>query len=191
MVFWLLPGQLWLTKNLKTEINNSISPLTRFLLLAGVVYAGWQLLYDLVLLPDGRLDTFLSLSGVRLASGLLTLLGWDVEISGRVITCLGHRGVEINNGCNGLHLLGLYAGLIIAYPGPWKQRTLFLTGGLILLYLANAVRIGFFAVFNANLPEYWSVAHDYSSYVFFYPIVLSLWYLWTVYNRQEQIIAAS
>jgi len=118
------------------------------------------------------------------------LLGWDVEISGRILTCVGQKGVEIQNGCNGLNLLGLYGGFIVAYPGPWKKRIMFLMVGLFILYSANVIRIAFFAVFNASLPQYWDAAHDYSSYVFFYPIVLLFWYLWTVISDQRDILVS-
>lgn len=143
----------------------------------------------MILLPDGRLDTFLSISCVNYAGDLLYFLGWDIEISGRVLTCVGQKGVEINNGCNGLNLLGLYSGFIIAYPGPWKKRSLFMSGGLFILYIANIFRIAFFAVFNAVLPQYWDLAHDFSSYVFFYPIVLLFWYLWTLISDEKDILA--
>ncbi len=183
-----MPVAQWLTKNLKIEINKSISPLALFLIKAGAIYAFWQLFYDLVLLPDARLDTFLSLTGINMAGGLLSLLGWDVDVSGRVLTCVGNRGIEIQNGCNGLNLLGVYGGFIFAYPGDWKKRLIFLSTGLLVLFFANILRIAFFAVFNANIPQYWDVAHDYSSYIFFYPIVLSFWYLWTVISDQKHTL---
>ena len=111
-----------------------------------------------------------------------------MDVSGRILICVGEKGVEINNGCNSLNLLGLYGGFIIAYPGPWKKRILFLMIGLSSLYFANVLRIAFFAVFNANLPQYWDAAHDYSSYVFFYPIVLLFWYLWTIISDEKDIL---
>ncbi len=103
------------------NIKNKLSPLALFLLKAGGIYAAWQLLYDLVVLPDGRLDTWLSITGVKLAAASLSLLGWDIGSTGRFIACVGNRGVEIQNGCNGMDLLGLYAGFIIAYPGYLKN----------------------------------------------------------------------
>ena len=169
--------------------KHRLSPLTIFLLKAGVIYAGWNLLYDNILLPDGRLDTFLNLLGVRLADGTLSILGWEMESTGRVIAIFGTRGVEIQNGCNGLHILGLYAGFIIAYPGPMRKRLLFLASGILLLYIANVFRIAVFALSIAYLPDYWAVVHGYSSYVFFYSLVLSLWYLWTIISDQQTILS--
>ena len=140
-------------------------------------------------MPNGRLDAFLSLSGVRLAAGVLSILGWEVESAGRFIAIFGTRGVEIQNGCSGVDLLGLYAGFIIAYPGPMRKRLLLLAGGLLLLYFANIFRIAAFALSSVYFPEHWSEIHDYSSYVFFYPIVLSLWYIWTVIGDQDTIFS--
>ena len=173
------------------KIKNKLSPLTLFLLKAGGVYAAWQLLYDLVVLPDGRLDTWLSLTGVKLAAAGLSFLGWDIESTGRVIACAGNRGVEIQNGCNGMDLLGLYAGFIIAYPGDMKKRFLFLFSGFGLLFLANVLRIAFFTLSSLYFPNYWDPVHIYSSYMFFYPIVLTLWFLWTTVNEQNDIFSGA
>ncbi len=171
------------------NLKNKFSPLTLFLLKAGGVYAAWQLMYDLVVLPNGRLDTWLSITGVKLASAGLSFLGWEIETAGRFIACTGNRGVEIQNGCNGMDLLGLYAGFIIAYSGDMKKRLMFIAGGIGLIFIANVFRIAFFALSNLYFPQYWEPVHYYSSYVFFYPIVLTLWYLWTTVSDHSDIFS--
>lgn len=168
-----------------------MSPLTVFLLKVGGVYAAWQLVYTFVLLPDGRLDTLLSYAGVKLAAGGLALLGWTVESAGRFVGIPGSSGVEIQNGCNGLELIGLFCGFIIAYPGPKNKMLLFLGSGIALLFLANVFRIGVFALWIYYFPESWEPVHIYSSYVFFYPVVLPLWYLWTVISDQPGLLSGS
>jgi len=173
------------------NIKSRFSPLTLFLLKAGGVYAVWQLLYDLVILPDGRLDTWLSLTGVKLAAAGLSFVGWEIETAGRFIACAGNRGVEIQNGCNGMDLLGLYAGFIIAYPGDLKKRMTFLAGGIGLLFIANVFRIAFFVLSNLYYPNYWDPVHHWSSIVFFYPIVLILWYLWTTVSDHTDIFSGA
>ena len=171
------------------NLKNKFSPLTIFLLKAGGIYAVWQLIYDLVVLPDGRLDTWLSFTGVKLAAAGLTFLGWEIETADRFIACVGNRGVEIQNGCNGMDLLGLYGGFIIAYPGELKKRLLFLSGGIVSIFVANVLRIAFFAVWDHYFPQYWEPVHYYSSYVFFYPIVLTLWYVWTTQSDRSDIFS--
>ena len=171
------------------NIKSRFSPLTLFLLKAGGVYAAWLLIYDFIVLPDGRLDTWLSITGVKLAAAGLSFVGWEIETAGRFIACAGNRGVEIQNGCNGMDLLGLYAGFIIAYPGPMRKRLFLLAGGLLLLYFANVFRIAVFALSNVYFPEYWDKIHTYNSYVIFYPLVLGLWYIWIVISDQDTIFS--
>ena len=173
------------------NIKSRFSPLTLFLLKAGGVYAAWQLIYDFVVLPDGRVDTWLSITSVKLAAAGLSFVGWEIETAGRFIACVGNRGVEIQNGCNGMDLLGLYAGFIIAYPGDLKKRAVFMAGGIGLLFITNVLRIAFFALSNLYFPQYWDPVHYYSSYVFFYPIVLTLWYLWTILSDHTDIFSGA
>tara|TARA_Y100001934_G_C12375259_1_gene788813 strand:+ start:1316 stop:1786 length:471 start_codon:yes stop_codon:yes gene_type:complete len=153
-----------------------------------MIFVGWQLTYDLYLLPDGRLDTFLSLSGVSIASKILTLIGFSIESEGRIIGCVGSRAVEINNGCNGLQLFGIFSGFIFSYPGTWKNRAILLFSGTGILFFFNAFRIAFFAVFNSFFPEYWNLAHDSSSYIFFYPVVLTFWYICTRMSKEDTLL---
>jgi len=173
------------------NIKSRFSPLTLFLLKAGGVYAVWQLIYDLVVLPDGRVDTWLSITGVKLAAAGLSFVGWEIETAGRFIACAGNRGVEIQNGCSGMELLGLYAGFIIAYPGDLKKRMAFIAAGIGLLFVANVFRIAFFVLSNLYYPNYWDPVHQWSSFVFFYPIVLTLWYLWTTVSDHTDIFSGA
>ena len=173
------------------NIKSRFSPLTLFLLKAGGVYAAWQLVYDLVVLPDGRVDTWLSITGVKLAAAGLSFVGWEIETAGRFIACAGNRGVEIQNGCNGMDLLGLYAGFIIAYPGVLKKCMTFIVGGIGLLLIANVFRIAFFVLSNLYYPNYWDPVHYWSSIVFFYPIVLTSWYLWTTVSDHTDIFSGA
>ena len=173
------------------NIKSRFSPLTLFLLKAGGVYAAWQLVYDLVVLPDGRVDTWLSITGVKLAAAGLSFVGWEIETAGRFIACAGNRGVEIQNGCNGMELLGLYAGFIIAYSGDAKKRLMFIAGGIGMLFIANVFRIAFFVLSNLYYPNFWDPIHHWSSYVFFYPIVLTLWYLWTTVSDRNDIFSGA
>ncbi len=171
------------------KIQNTLSPLTRFLLKAGVIYIIWYLMYDYYLLPDGRLDAFLSLSGVNLAGGILNIFGWDIYSESRVLAITGTNGVEIQNGCNGLELIGLYMGFILSYPGGTiLKRVMFLSGGIILLFVANVFRIMLFALSIYYVPTFWEQVHIYSSYFIFYPIVLTLWYIWTTMSDDDLLL---
>ena len=169
--------------------QHTLSPLTRFLIKVSTIYIIWYLIYDYYLLPDGRLDAFLSLSGVNLAGGILNIFGWDIYSEARVLAITGTNGVEIQNGCNGLELIGLYMGFIIAFPGgPIQKRLIFLAGGILLLFVANVFRIMIFALSIYYVPTFWEQVHTYSSYFIFYPIVLTLWYIWTTFSDEDLLL---
>jgi exosortase/archaeosortase family protein len=169
--------------------QQTLSPLTRFLMKVSAIYIIWYLIYDYYLLPDGRLDAFLSLSGVNLAGGILNIFGWDIYSEARVLAITGTNGVEIQNGCNGLELIGLYMGFIIAFPrGPIQKRLIFLAGGILLLFVANVFRIMIFALSIYYVPTFWEQVHTYSSYFIFYPIVLTLWYIWTTFSDEDLLL---
>ena len=175
-----------------SSINKiKLSPLALFLIKAGFIYGGWEVLYQYVLLPDFWLDTWLSHAGVSLAAGSLSFLGWEIEAAARFICVVGNRGIEVQNGCNGLDLLGLYAGFIVAYPGTTDKRLYFLAGGLFFIFLANVFRIAAFTLTNYYLPHHMAIYHEYSSFIIFYPIVLTLWYLWAENSDQQSFLSGA
>ena len=90
-----------------------------------------------------------------------------------------------------MDLWGLYAGFIIIYPGDLKKRMAFIAGGIGLLFIANVFRIALFVLSNLYYTNYWESIHDWSSYVFFYPIVLTLWYLWTTVSDRNDIFSGA
>jgi len=119
------------------------------------------------------------------------MTGTAVESTARFVCVVGNRGIEVQNGCNGLDLLGLYAGFIIAYPGSMNKRLYFLFGGLFFLFLANVFRIATYVLTNYYFPQYMDVYHEYSSFIIFYPIVLTLWYLWTENSDQQSFLSGA
>ena len=155
-----------------------------FFVKAGTFYISWQIIYDLFLLPNGQPDEFLSLSVATLAKSVLSLSGWDINCSGRVIVIEGYRGVEVLNGCNALNLMALYSGFIIAFKGPLKSKIQYLLIGLIMIYLLNILRIMAFSLATVYFQQHWDVFHEFSPFIFFYPFVLYLWYQWTLVSEK-------
>ena len=68
------------------------------------------------------------------------------------------------------------------------KRLYFLAGGLFFLFFANTFRIATYALTNYYLPQYMDIYHEYSSFIIFYPIVLTLWYLWTENSDQQPFL---
>lgn len=149
----------------------------RFVLIGLVIYLIWFVVYDLWLLPDGRVDTALSVFVAEASASILRLFGSTVMQEGRIIGIEGHRGLYVENGCNGLSTLGLFLGFIMAYPGTNRQRAWFIPLGILVIVVINILRIVLLAVVQAHFPSFFDAIHAYAVAPF-YLVVFGLWVLW-------------
>ncbi|HXE80291.1 MAG TPA: S-adenosylmethionine decarboxylase [Vicinamibacterales bacterium] len=51
-------------------------------------------------------------------------------------------GIVVNSSCSGADVMALCAGVILAYPVPWRRRLIGAAAGLALILVLNMVRIG-------------------------------------------------
>lgn len=153
-----------------------------FLLKMLGMYAAWYLVYDNWLLPDGRLDGWLSHNVASVSGGMLSFLGFETAVEGRAVLMAGIPGVEIVNGCNGLAVVGLFVGFVLAYPGRWRQRLFFLPLGALVIYLSNIVRVMMMVLLQRHWPAGFDFMHGLGLTSFFYLVVFSLWFVWFHYS---------
>jgi len=160
------------------------NPLFLFLLKAIGLYLLWLFLYDRWLHPQGNADLFVIDQIVWLAGSLLELMGF--ELSGanpllgglRTIGIGGSDGVWIGDLCNGLTLFGLFTGFVLAFPGPWKTKLWYIPLGILLIHLANVVRVMALVVVERFYPESLDFNHTYTFTILVYSLVFLLWYTW-------------
>lgn len=148
------------------------------------IYIVWFLIYDLWMLPDGRVDLWLSEHIVRVSGGILSILGFDVYASGRIIGLVGTNMLEIIDGCNGIEVIGLFIGFVVAYPGITLNRLVFVPIGIFLLYLTNIIRIVVLSIVQLHAPGIFTVTHDYSTTAIFYLVVFAMWVVWVNYGSK-------
>lgn len=159
-------------------------PLLRFLLLAASLYAGWYMLYALVLHPWGGLDQAVIASLISVAGTILTVLGYDLipePANAENIRTIGVEGghlLWIGDPCNGVGLFAVFLIFLIAYGGPWKHKLWFGTLGLLSIHLVNAIRVAALCIVVSINYEWLNFNHDYTFYVVVYGWVFLLWYIW-------------
>ena len=156
-----------------------------FLVKAGLFYIVWQVLYEFFIYPDGRLDQFLAVSVALLAKNALALFGWDINVWDRLLVIDGYRGVEVLNGCNALTLMVLYSGFIISFQGPNNKRIIYLLSGIGIIFILNVIRIMAFSLATVYFQPHWDTFHEFSSFIFFYPVILGIWYQWTLLSEEN------
>lgn len=164
--------------NAAAQILRSNRALAIFLAKMVIAYAVWFVTYDLWLLPDGRLDSALSVTVASATGALMSLFSDVVTVDGRVVWLGSRHGIEIANGCNGLSALSLFVGFVIAYPGSWKRRTLFVPLGLATIVLTNVARCISLLMVQQHRPEYFDLAHYGHAMMVFYVVIFALWVLW-------------
>lgn len=142
------------------------------------VYVAWFVLYDLWLLPAGHLDAAVGRSAAVLSGGVLDALGLEPVVDGRVIRFPSGSGVWVADACTGLATVGLFAGFVLAFPGSWRRRVVFIPVGIVLIHLANVLRIAFLAWLRDVNPDLFIPVHAWGSTPFFYAVVFGLWMVW-------------
>jgi exosortase family protein XrtF len=153
-------------------------PVLRFLAKAVAIYGVWYVLYDLWLLPDGRLDALVSQTVVHASHVVLSGLGIDAVVDGRSIELAQASGIQIVDGCNGISTIGLFAGFVLAFPGTARRRAVFLPLGIAVIYLANVARVSLLAGLQVHWPTAFESVHSLGAPAFFHLIVFGLWVLW-------------
>ncbi|GAB5409650.1 MAG: archaeosortase/exosortase family protein [Balneolaceae bacterium] len=158
------------------------SPISLFIIKALAIFVVWYVLYELWLLPDGRLDEWLSLNIVSVSSGVIEFFGYEIWSVNRIIGIGENAGIELVDGCTGISAIGLFLGFILAYPGDWKNRISFSLLGIGVIYIVNIFRIVVLVVTQEEWIQFFDIMHDYSTTTIFYIVIFLLWMTWVKFS---------
>ncbi len=168
---------------MKQYLNRRIA---RFLVVLLVGYGVWFVAYELIIKPDGRLDEMAALSVAATAGAALQGFGLNAVTNDRNVRMVDYLGVTVVDGCNGLAALGLFAGFVLAYPGTWRRRLWFIPFGLLVVFLANVIRVGSLAYFQQAWPAAFDLIHNVGVSTFFYLVVFGLWIVWANFGGSDE-----
>lgn len=155
--------------------------LRRFVVLAVVLYLIWFFSYEYWVLPDGRLNSLLSDNIAAAAAMLLRVLGFPAHIApyDSILIMMGQqKAVYVGDYCNGLVLYALFAGFVLAYPGPLRRKLWFIPTGILVIYLLNLVRVAALAVNFLYSFKTVDFNHHYTFTFIGYGCIFLLWMLW-------------
>ncbi|WP_410054442.1 archaeosortase/exosortase family protein [Hymenobacter sp. BT188] len=150
----------------------------RFLLTALCLCLGWFILYDLWL---SGVDTWLSLRTVETSSLLLRGLGHEIYSQHGQLLHGQQVLVYMMPACNGMVLMALFAGFILAFPGAARVgKKLAYTGcGILIIYALNVLRVAGLAL-NVLYGSHEMVQfnHKYAFSLVVYACIFGLWMVW-------------
>lgn len=152
----------------------------RFLLVAAGLYVLWLVIYEGFVAPDKRVDAWLSVEVARQAVGLLQLLGFgaSIPVGSQMMYMDGQPAVIVGTACDGLALYALFAGFVVAYPGPWRVRLWFIPLGIAGLFLLNVSRVAALALNHHYAHRSVDFNHHYTFTFVVYGVICGLWAWW-------------
>jgi|SRR5579859_440055 len=174
-------------------------PVKSFLLKAIILFAIWKVLYLLILLPQRILDKPLTdIIGAGTAKMVNLMTGTHdyyslSEVNHKGIGNDGHIILEnasniyrhqnlvlaVADVCNGLELMVLYAGLIICLPAATRKKAIYISIGIVTIFVLNVLRCAALVLVFLHLPEFLDFFHHYLFSLIVYGFIFWLWYLFT------------
>lgn len=155
--------------------------LVRFILVASAMYLVWFFGYERWLATDGRLDTALCDNISRSSAALLQFFGFAAtldNVNPSILLMNGRAAVIVGTPCNGLVLYALFAGFVLAFPGPWSRKLWFIPAGMALIWVLNVLRVGALALNHHYAHQSVDFNHHYTFTFVVYSCIFGLWMLW-------------
>jgi len=90
----------------------------------------------------------------------------------------GKRTSYLNEGCNAISVILLYAAFIAAFSRSWKAPLIFIIIGTVVIQLMNVMRIFLLNYVFRFHPHYGKSMHDYFFPAVIYGTVFLFWMIW-------------
>ncbi len=169
---------------MKKKINSRLKFVLKFALNSIILLLLWFSFYKVfrnILLVDYLYEEAIyGLTKIQLIFSklFLEMLGYNVEIYGKIVKIVGSYGVHLDRGCLGRNTLGLFLGFIIAFPGSIKNKTWFLSLGTVIFIFLNILRIMALAITDMCCRERLDFNHHFAFKIVVYAVIFLLWVWW-------------
>lgn len=118
------------------------------------------------------------------SSILLNLLGEDAytkpKFNTPTISILkgSHIVVNVFEGCNGINVAIVFLAFMVAFGGDRKKMLWFIPLGLLIIHIANLLRVSGLYLVAEYFQQYFYYVHKYAFTASIYLIVFILWWWW-------------
>jgi exosortase/archaeosortase family protein len=163
-----------------------MNPAFRFFALLVSIYLFMYFFHQWYILPDGRIDNFLN--HVLSETSLQVLQFFGIASSLKIVPyvpiasyCL-YLGEEamvfIGSPCNGFLLYVLFACFILLSGGEWWRKLLFVSVGIIGIFILNVLRVIALLYTLSVAPKLFEINHHYVFSFIVYVFIFLLWRFW-------------
>ena len=170
---------------IKIEEKVKVSALNKFLIKAVLFYIFITSFYYFIVQGSQFESSFINYH-VYLSAKTLNIFGFKSIYNFNILSIEGGGSAEILAGCNYFSYLGIFLNFFISYPGNFKRALKYIVFCLLSLSVFSIIRIISFAIVLKYKPGIWDVFHQNSSYIFYYPIIMVQWYMYSL-NENENI----
>lgn len=170
-----------------------------FLAKAFGLFILWETLYNFWMVPHSNFNASLTSYIASVSSNLMKLWGYTAYNSDTYRDQIFEYSeiiveqvpiVLIANSCNGLTLIALFAGFIIAYPGAWKIKSIYILIGSFLIFIINLIRIQILIFNSLWYPYSFEFNHKYTYTIIVYLFIFGLWMRWAnYYSKKKNILS--
>jgi exosortase H (IPTLxxWG-CTERM-specific) len=108
---------------------------------------------------------------------LLGLLGTKTSVSGTLVIS-SQFAADIKAGCTGIEPIIILLSAIFAFPSSWKAKVYGAVLGMVILQVANLIRIVSLVYLGINHPKYFHNAHTFIWQIVIIALSLFLWMAW-------------
>lgn len=161
-----------------------IHPVIKLFLSIILLYVGWYIFYQFVLVPGGAFDFWLTQRVTAHSVGVLNLISADhfgifVNPHGKCsILRENLKVISVNHACNGQVLYPVFISFIIVTKGSWRNKLLMVLLGSLVIYIVNLIRVISLVYVRIYFPKYLDFNHKYTFVIFVYSVIFALWVFW-------------
>lgn len=127
-----------------------------FVLVAGSLFAAYSFPYRELGFSERWFQGYLA-GYARLAGSVIHLFDPRVRVRGAIID--GPLPLTVVKSCDAMEASLLFLAAIVAWPGPWRRKTLAAAGGLTALALLNITRICSLYAVGLHFPRAFEPLH--------------------------------
>jgi len=115
---------------------------------------------------------------------LLLMLGYDItlvysDLHPRILFYYNKVNyITVSEGCNGVSVMITFFASILSFKGAVKSKILFLTIGLLGVFLLNVIRVSTLFYVALNHRQWFSFLHEYAFTALIYTLMFLLFIFW-------------
>ena len=166
-----------------SEMIKEFKPALRFLGIFVGLYLVLNLLYGWWIERYDQADPA-TVVVTNQSSALLNVLGEDTytkpKLNTRTISIYKGSRIVVNvfEGCNGINVAIVFISFMAAFGGDRKKIMWFIPLGLVLIHLANLLRVSGLFLVAEYFEQYFYYVHKYAFTASIYVMVFLLWWIW-------------